>query len=188
MKGTPVKTWTKTDSLNQQYYYTDMHWQFPALRLCDLNWKADKIAVDTYSSWYSNRRSATSVTIKNETDNANKHSLVKRAGTPVLAPQSKKPKKADPSTAITHLPISPTSAPSPQSSPRPTPPPLHDHQTHDQDAHQALEDVEPVISVNEDGSGDVEGAEMMTEQQVDTSGIMDMASPPKVCFTNHAPI
>ena len=36
-KGMPVKTWTKTDSLNQQCYYTDKCWQFPELRLCDLN-------------------------------------------------------------------------------------------------------------------------------------------------------
>jgi len=142
-KGIPVKTWTKTDSLNQQYYYTDMCRQFPELRLCDLNWKADKIAVDTYSSWYSNRRPATSFTIKNEPNSADKHSLVKRAGTPsLLASQSK---KLNPSTtAITQPSISPTHSPSPQSLPQPTSP--HGHQTNSDELQQALQDAELVIS------------------------------------------
>lgn len=187
-KGIPVKTWTKTDSLNQQYYYTDMCRQFPELRLCDLNWKADKIAVDTYSSWYSNRRPATSFTIKNEADSADKHSLVKRAGTPSLhASQSKKLKKADPSTtAITQPSISPTRAPSPQSLPQPTSP--HGHQTNGDELQQALQDVELVISANKDYSGGVEGVETTTEQQeVSGSEIGDTVGPPKVRFANSVP-
>jgi hypothetical protein len=182
MKGIPVKTWTKTDLLNQQYYYSDMCRQFPELCLCDLNWKADKIAVDGYSSWYSNRHPATSVTIKNEADSTDKHSLVKRAGTPsFIASQSKKLKKADPSTTtITQPSISPTR---PQSPLQPISPPLHDHQTNDNKSEQALQDVEPVISANKDYSGRVEGVEMTTEQrEVGRGGIADIAGPPKVHF------
>ena len=186
-KGIPVKTWTKTDSLNQQYYYSDMCRQFPELRLCDLNWKADKIAVDGYSSWYSNRHPATSVTIKNEADNTDKCPLVKRAGTPsLLDSQSKKLKKADPSaTTITQPSTSPTR---PQSPPWSSSSPLHGHQTDDEEPLQVLQDVEPVVSASEDCSGRVEGAETTTEQrEVGRSGIADTAGLPKVRFANSVP-
>jgi len=164
--------------------------KFPELRLCDLNWKADRIAVDAYSSWYSNRHPATSVTIKNEADGTDKHSLVKRTGTPsLLASQSKKLKKAGPSiTAINQPPIPSTHAPSPLPPLQPTPPPLRSHQTNNDGSWRALQDVEPVIPANEDYSGGAEGVETTTEQRdVGRGGIADTAGPPKVRFANSVP-
>jgi hypothetical protein len=182
-KGIPVKMWTKTDSLNQQYYYTDMCQQFPELRLCNLNWKADKIAMDTYSSWYSNRHPATSFTIKNEANSADKHSLVKHAGTPFSLHKAKNSRKQ----TLPQL-------PSPNRPFHQHVPPVRNlyhsphhrsHQTNGDELQQALQDAELVISANKDYSGGVEGVETTTEQQeVGRSEITDTVGPPKVHFAN----
>jgi hypothetical protein len=50
--GGPAPTWTGYAGIKQQYYYREMANMFPELRLCQLDWKADKLAIDAYPSWY----------------------------------------------------------------------------------------------------------------------------------------
>ena len=50
--GGPASTWTGYAGVKQQYYYQEMGNLFPELRLCELSWKADKLAIDAYPSWY----------------------------------------------------------------------------------------------------------------------------------------
>jgi hypothetical protein len=50
--GGPASTWTGYAGVKQQYYYHEMANLFPELRLCELSWKADKLAIDAYPSWY----------------------------------------------------------------------------------------------------------------------------------------
>ena len=40
--------WTSYAGVKQQYYYHEMGNLFPELRLCELSWKADKLAIDAY--------------------------------------------------------------------------------------------------------------------------------------------
>jgi hypothetical protein len=51
--GGPPPTWGKADVTMVQAYRSEMCRQFPELRLCESNWKADQIATDYYPSWYS---------------------------------------------------------------------------------------------------------------------------------------
>jgi hypothetical protein len=48
----PASTWTGNSGMKQQYFYQELGKLFPELRLCELDWKADKLAIDAYPSWY----------------------------------------------------------------------------------------------------------------------------------------
>ena len=48
----PPPTWGKADVNMVQGYHSEMCRQFPELKLCKSNWKADQIATDNYPSWY----------------------------------------------------------------------------------------------------------------------------------------
>ena len=50
--GGPAPTWTGYADVKQRYFYQEMASQFPELRLCELSWKSDKLAIDAYPSWY----------------------------------------------------------------------------------------------------------------------------------------
>jgi hypothetical protein len=50
--GGPASTWTGYAAVKWQYYYHEMVNLFPELWLCELSWKADKLAIDAYPSWY----------------------------------------------------------------------------------------------------------------------------------------
>lgn len=50
--GGPAATWTGYADIKQRYYYQEMANAFPELRFCELSWKADKLAIDAYPSWY----------------------------------------------------------------------------------------------------------------------------------------
>jgi len=50
--GGPASMWTGYAGVKQQYYYHEMGNLFLELRLCELSWKADKLAIDAYPSWY----------------------------------------------------------------------------------------------------------------------------------------
>jgi hypothetical protein len=51
--GGPASTWTGYSSIKQQYYHQGLGRVFPEVWLCELDWKADKLAIDAYPSWYS---------------------------------------------------------------------------------------------------------------------------------------
>jgi hypothetical protein len=57
VSGTAPVTWGQVDMESRKGYYRAMNIAFFELRLCDANWKADQIATDFYSSWYSKWRS-----------------------------------------------------------------------------------------------------------------------------------
>ena len=48
----PPPTWGKADVNMVQGYHSEMCQQFPELKLCESNWKANQIATDNYPSWY----------------------------------------------------------------------------------------------------------------------------------------
>ena len=126
--GGPAPTWTGYAGVKQQYYYHEMGNLFPELRLCELSWKADKLAIDAYPSWYQtyHKKDRDRIKIKQikadgseeiVTSPAKKHS---RSRSPSLLTLQKKQKTKNliPTCAIT----TPTAASlSPPPEPAPTP-------------------------------------------------------------------
>ncbi|KAJ6511946.1 hypothetical protein C8R47DRAFT_674021 [Mycena vitilis] len=51
--GKLATQWGNVDSVARSYYAGEMRRFFPELRLCDLDYKADRIAVLSYPGWYS---------------------------------------------------------------------------------------------------------------------------------------
>jgi hypothetical protein len=74
--GTSPKTWTQLDLTSLQYYRVEMCTQFPELRFCEQDWKADKVAIDTYSGWYRNQ---TKSQTKSKLESNDDKSLLKRS-------------------------------------------------------------------------------------------------------------
>ncbi|GBE89901.1 hypothetical protein SCP_1702270 [Sparassis crispa] len=50
--GKAPKSWGKASMIAAQMYNEEMARQFPELRYCTANWKAEQIAIDNYSSWH----------------------------------------------------------------------------------------------------------------------------------------
>jgi hypothetical protein len=97
--GGPASTWTGYSSIKQQYYYQELGRVFPEVRLCELDWKADKLAIDAYPSWYSTyvrceEEQITQVTIKSERSDETSTMCQKRSQSPSpLTLQQKKKAK-----------------------------------------------------------------------------------------------
>ena len=53
-KGPPPTKWGKADIEMRKAYCREVARRFPELRFCELDWKADQIATDSYPSWYVN--------------------------------------------------------------------------------------------------------------------------------------
>jgi hypothetical protein len=64
-QGVAPTTWKKCSAPAAQYYYSEIYKFHPDLRLCDGNWKAEKLAVDTYPGWHRTRFSS-SADVKRE--------------------------------------------------------------------------------------------------------------------------
>jgi hypothetical protein len=53
VRGVAKKTWSEMDPAFTQFYFQQMALEFPELRLCSKNWKANQIATSgVYSKWY----------------------------------------------------------------------------------------------------------------------------------------
>ncbi|KAF8897772.1 hypothetical protein BD779DRAFT_1667693 [Infundibulicybe gibba] len=48
--------WSQGTPHAQNYFRAEMHHEFPDLRLCENNWKADKIATQLYPGWFGARK------------------------------------------------------------------------------------------------------------------------------------
>lgn len=53
-------------NVSQDYYRKEMYSFFPELRLCELDWKVNRLATETYSSWYRKRKDKLAITVKQE--------------------------------------------------------------------------------------------------------------------------
>ena len=53
-KGSPPSKWGQADIEMRKTYSREMGLRFPELTYCDLDWKAEQIAIDNYPSWYVN--------------------------------------------------------------------------------------------------------------------------------------
>lgn len=53
-KGPPPPKWGQADVEMRKIYCHEMGRRFPELKFCELDWKADLIATDSYPSWYVN--------------------------------------------------------------------------------------------------------------------------------------
>jgi hypothetical protein len=71
--GKAPKTWTKIDIMSGQQYRQEMHRQFPELRLCELDWKADMIAIEYYPSWHNNHLKDGGTVKQEQSDNPIAH-------------------------------------------------------------------------------------------------------------------
>lgn len=111
--GGPASTWTGYAGIKQQYYYQDMGKAFPELRLCELDWKADKLAIDGYPSWYQTYLKKEPERIKQDVkeeglENVARASVpVKRSHSPLVSSTQKKKAK--------RMAAASTTAPSPPS-------------------------------------------------------------------------
>lgn len=54
-EGSAPATWRQASTQVRKKYYESMSSQFPELKLCDMDWKAEQLASDNYSSWHSYR-------------------------------------------------------------------------------------------------------------------------------------
>lgn len=62
--------WGDMGNISQDYYRSEMYSFFPELRLCELDWKVNRLATETYSSWYRKRKGKLTVPVKREEDHA----------------------------------------------------------------------------------------------------------------------
>jgi hypothetical protein len=54
--------WGEMGNVSQDFYRREMYLFFPELQLCELDWKVNRLATETYSSWYRKRRDKFAVT------------------------------------------------------------------------------------------------------------------------------
>lgn len=54
--GIGAARWGDVGNIGQDYYRSEMYSFFPDLRLCELDWKVNRLATETYSSWYRKRK------------------------------------------------------------------------------------------------------------------------------------
>lgn len=62
--GAGATKWGDMGSASQDYYRRGMYSHFPELRLCEFDWKVNRLATETYSSWYRKRKVKWGVTTK----------------------------------------------------------------------------------------------------------------------------
>ena len=51
MKGTQFASWGDADAQSRRFFYNEMVIRFEELQYCDLDWKAEQIATDTFPGW-----------------------------------------------------------------------------------------------------------------------------------------
>jgi hypothetical protein len=91
-KGTPPSKWGQADFEMRKTYCREMGHRFPELTYCELDWKADQIAIDNYPSWYVNFHGET-VQTKEEDGETGTHT--KRFRKPSTKTANKKTKTTD---------------------------------------------------------------------------------------------
>ena len=123
----PALRWTGYSSIKQQYYDQGLGRVFPEVWLCKLDWKADKLTIDAYPSWYSTylwreEERIAQVTIKSE--HSDKTSMMAqkhlRSPLPLTVQKKKKAKHAgrNPIPVASEIPpVPPSSEISPEALP-----------------------------------------------------------------------
>ncbi|KAI0058689.1 hypothetical protein BV25DRAFT_1919017 [Artomyces pyxidatus] len=100
-RGIAPRTWMSPDgSTARMFYWEQMYLHFPDLRLCEGNWKANRIAMDNYPSW---RASQAASSAKKDNHTPSKSSNGKRVRAPSVSsipiapvqPKAKRIRKAD---------------------------------------------------------------------------------------------
>lgn len=51
MQGKQFASWGDADAASRKTFYSEMGTRFEELRYCDLDWKAEQIAIDTFPGW-----------------------------------------------------------------------------------------------------------------------------------------
>jgi hypothetical protein len=120
--GGGATKWGDMGNVSQDYYRREMYSFFPELRLCELDWKVNRLATETYSSWYRKHKDKLAITVKHEShdiaeDPRGVFLQRKRPQTPLQQlPYPKKAKSSD----LTQPPVPPSACPV-ASCPQPTP-------------------------------------------------------------------
>ena len=76
--GAGAAKWGDMGNVSQDYYRREMYSCFPELRLCELDWKVNRLATETYSSWYRKRKDKLVTNVKQE--DTEKHHVGSVAG------------------------------------------------------------------------------------------------------------
>ncbi|KAF8155841.1 hypothetical protein B0H34DRAFT_798941 [Crassisporium funariophilum] len=50
-EGKQILSWGDADAVTCRFYYSEMESRFEELQYCDLDWKAEQIAIDTFPGW-----------------------------------------------------------------------------------------------------------------------------------------
>ena len=64
--GAGATKWGEMGNVSQDYYRNEKYSLFPELRLCELDWKANRLATETYSSWYRKCKDKLATGVKQE--------------------------------------------------------------------------------------------------------------------------
>ena len=51
MQGKQFASWGDADAASRRFFYNEMVIRFEELQYCDLDWKAEQIATDTFPGW-----------------------------------------------------------------------------------------------------------------------------------------
>ena len=103
MKGTQFASWGDADAASRKTFYREMSTRFEELQYCDLDWKAEQIAIDTYPGWkvtWLKKQKKAVVEQQNRTKRARQGS----AGT-ADKPESKRSKAIEISSASSASPV-----------------------------------------------------------------------------------
>lgn len=114
--GAGAAKWGDMGSVSQDYYRRGMYSHFPELRLCEFDWKVNRLATETYSSWYRKRKDKWGVTVKHV--NTEGHNVTGDSGSAELSGPSQQPKR--PQTPL--QPVSCAKKVKSGGPPQPTPP------------------------------------------------------------------
>jgi hypothetical protein len=103
-------------NVSQDFYRREMYLFFPELQLCEHDWKVNRLATETYSSWYRKRKDKFAVTTKQidtRSSGSTEPRQSKRPLTPLQLPPIPYTKKAKSSAPAPSQPLTPRSTPRP---------------------------------------------------------------------------
>jgi hypothetical protein len=90
--GAGAKKWGEMDNVSQDYYRNEKYSLFPELRLCELDWKANQLATETYSLWYRNRKDKLATGVKQEDrGDSENDDIVRGTNAELRSPNSDRP-------------------------------------------------------------------------------------------------
>jgi hypothetical protein len=98
--GAGAAKWGDIGNVGQDYYRCQMYSFFPDLRLCELDWKVNRLATETYSSWYRKRKGKLAVSVKQEDASAKGMENRVNGGISLPATSTQPPKRPGPPSPL----------------------------------------------------------------------------------------